>query len=174
MNITGKLTGDDKVIFKLQSLPNRLQEELTKAMKRITSQLVNYIQKEKLSGQVLHRRTGTLSRSISNQVTADETGVFGIVHSRAGGVPVVYAAIQEYGGTIHREAREQTIYNRISAAGDFKQGFVRKSRSNFARDVHVGAHDIVIPARSYLRSSLAENQTMIQDEINAATKKATQ
>lgn len=173
MNISGQVIGDDRLVFKLQSLPNRLRKELATSMKRVALQLVGYVQKNKLSGQVLNVKTGTLRRSIRGVVTENEHSITALVDSRAGGgAPVVYAAIHEYGGIIRMKARSQTIYHRLSG-GEVKPRFVKKSKSNFARNVDVAAHSITMPMRSYLRTSLAENQGMIEQEVNAAVKKTT-
>lgn len=63
------------------------------------------------------------------------------------GTNVVYAAIHQLGGTIHRKARTQTIYRRQKSNSN---RFVKKSKSDFATEHAVGAHDIIIPARPFL------------------------
>jgi len=67
------------------------------------------------------------------------------------GTNVLYAAIHQFGGTIQRAARKQTIYQRQDKrTGELLPRFVKRRRSNFARDVNVAAHSITIPARPYL------------------------
>lgn len=67
------------------------------------------------------------------------------------GSNVAYAAAQHEGATIEVAEREQTIYQHYDAKRDFFDPKFRKpSRSNFARDVHVKAHTITIPARPYI------------------------
>lgn len=67
-------------------------------------------------------------------------------------------AIHEFGAVIEREARTQTIYHKINSRGNFAKGgkFVKAKRSNFARNVSVGAHSVVIPERSFMRSTFDE------------------
>lgn len=66
------------------------------------------------------------------------------------GSPMAYAAIHFFGGTIKKTERQQTIYQHYDAKTDtLDQKFRKKHRSNFARDVTVGAHEITIPARPY-------------------------
>lgn len=69
------------------------------------------------------------------------------------GTNVVYGRIHQLGGTIKREARTQNIFRRVNKArtGFLSAGrFVKRSKSNFAQSVNVGAHNIALPARPYL------------------------
>lgn len=65
------------------------------------------------------------------------------------GTNVIYAAIHHFGGVIKRKARTQTIYRKVTA-GEISDRFVKRSKSNFATDHAVGAHDIEMPARPIL------------------------
>ncbi len=82
----------------------------------------------------------------------------GDVHKESGMDVARLAAIHEFGATINFKARTQTVYHKISASGDFSNGgrFVKARKSNFARDVSVGAHYIVIPARPFVRRTFDE------------------
>jgi phage gpG-like protein len=66
------------------------------------------------------------------------------------GSALVYAAIQQAGGTIHREAHEQSVFRKVSKRGELGNRFVKKSQSNFETRHHVEAYDIHLPARPYL------------------------
>ncbi|MGB0695370.1 MAG: phage virion morphogenesis protein [Rhodospirillaceae bacterium] len=67
------------------------------------------------------------------------------------GTNLVYAAIHQFGGTIKREARTQTIYRRLNArTGLLGTRFVKRGKSNFASDHAVGAYEIEMSARPYL------------------------
>lgn len=69
----------------------------------------------------------------------------------AAGTNLPQAALLHFGGEIEREARRQTIYQHYDERTDtFDPRFRTKRRSNFARDVDVGAHTITVPARPYL------------------------
>ena len=68
-------------------------------------------------------------------------------------------AIHEFGCTIEQGERTQTIYHKLNKSGTrfLRKGrFVKAIKSNFARDVSVGAHTINIPERSFLRSTFDE------------------
>ncbi len=95
----------------------------------------------------------------------------GDVHKESGMDVARLGAIHEFGATINVEARTQTIYHKISKGGAFAKGgrFVKAKRSNFARDVSIGAHSIVIPARPFVRRTFDEKHgdwhAKAQDQI---------
>ncbi len=67
------------------------------------------------------------------------------------GTNLDYAAIHNLGGEIKKAERQSTIYQRYNEKTDIlNQRFVKKGKSNFARDVTIGAHTIKIPAREFL------------------------
>lgn len=93
--------------------------------------------------------------------------LLGSVSYRAGlagltvGSPMPYAAIHQLGGTIKMPARTQTIYQHYDAKADeFDSVFRKKSRSNFARDVQVPAHDIVMPARPWIGITAGDEEVI--------------
>lgn len=86
--------------------------------------------------------TARLRQSIVSEATANSAAV---------GTNLVYAAIHQLGGTIKRDARQQTIYHSYDKrSGELSRRFVKKGKSNFARDVQVKAYEIKIPARPFL------------------------
>ena len=125
---------------------------VAQATQESTRRLLATVQ-NKLSGEVLNARSGALRRSIV------ETGLFvaagDITDSVASDGSVAYARIQEYGGRVSIPE----IVPRSARALAFEYG----GRLVFAR--HVAGHDVGIPERSYLRSSLAELRGSIADNI---------
>jgi phage virion morphogenesis protein len=88
------------------------------------------------------RDTGRLSNSITYRAERASVQV---------GTNVIYAAIHQFGGSIDVAARNATVYFRQNKrTGEEGNRFVRKSKSNFAQDVTIGAHKITIPARPFL------------------------
>lgn len=73
----------------------RIIDALTQRMRSLHIELQRQIVETKLSGQVLHERTGTLRRSIMQETAADGDVITSSVFTNT-----VYAAIHEYGGTI--------------------------------------------------------------------------
>ena len=74
-------------------------------------------------------------------------------------LPMV-AAIQEFGGTIHRAAGTTTIYRKMSKDGThlLRGGrFVKRRTSNYATTHAHGAYTITIPPRPYFRNMIRKN-----------------
>jgi phage virion morphogenesis protein len=89
-------------------------------------------------------KTGNLRNRFTHNVLPGNAGV-------EWGTNVVYAAIHQFGGTIQRGARQQTIHRRIDKrTGELSSKFVKKSKSNFASVHAVAAHAITMPARPFL------------------------
>jgi phage gpG-like protein len=128
------------VLAWVANLPGALQTALLGASQDLAGALQQDVQ-DKLSGEVLEVRTGTLRDSISNSVDASDSGTVGTVFVD-GDAP--YAAIQEYGGTTKAHIIEAVNAKALSFSMNGKQSF-------FTRVNHPGSN---IPERSYLRSSL--------------------
>ncbi|WP_435657935.1 phage virion morphogenesis protein [Brucella pituitosa] len=98
-------------------------------------------EKKRLTPITILRARGRLRGSFNLQATVEGATL---------GSPVEYAAIHFLGGKIEKKARQHTIYQHYDEKTDtLDQKFRKKNRSNFARDVTVGAHTITIPARPY-------------------------
>jgi phage gpG-like protein len=107
--------------------------------------MVAAIKLEKLSGQVLKRRTGTLSNSIISKVE-EEGGELVAKVGSFGGVP--YARIHEYGGTYLRH----------------------RTNARAGSNASVGTY-VTMPERSYLRSTLAEQKEAIAKRLGRVLEK---
>lgn len=84
---------------------------------------------------------------VSNRLYSSITGESSATEATAG-TNVLYAAIQQFGGTIKRPEREQTIHlGRSKGRTRFVKASAKRAQ---ARTVKVGAHAIKIPARPYL------------------------
>lgn len=158
--IEGYLTGDAEVVRKLDELGPNLRDELKQGIGRAVLKLQRRVRSEKLSGQVLKVRTGTLRRSIDQAVTESGNQVVGLVSTNVG-----YGRIHEYG---------------FSGSVSVKQSLrlVKKAfgRPIPAREVMVRAHQrkVKLPERSFLRSALRDMDQAgeIRGEIEAAIQKA--
>jgi len=155
MIISISIVGDKEVIAKLGKMPATVHAALLQKVTTLALKLEAYIKKNKLSGQVLNRKTGRLARSITHAVDAQPHAVWGRVFS-TGDVP--YAGIHEYGG--------QTGAHIILPKKASVLAFVKDGQKVFARKVnHPGS---TMPERSYMRSSLREMSV----EISTAMKEA--
>jgi HK97 gp10 family phage protein len=123
------------------------------SMGRLVLKLSNNIKAEKLSGQVLKNRTGTLRRSISSSVSTSGTATIGKV-----GTNVEYAAIHEFGG----RTREHDILPKRGRA----LAFPWKGKQMILAKVHHPGSQM--PERSFMRTALEEMRPEILEEFNNA------
>ena len=133
-------------------------QSIARAVTTLGTQLQNNIQQNKLSGQVLHARSGALRQSIAVHVDQNDTGVRATVSS-----DLSYAAAQEYGfaGTVNVRASLRQI----------KQAFGRPIASE---TISVSAHSrrMNLPERSFLRSALDDLTPDISAGIENALREA--
>jgi len=153
-----KIEVDDSVIrARLDSMPARVHDALLKKVSELAEKLRTHVVSDKLSGQVLNRRTGALARSIAENVEDAGTSITGKVFSSG---DVKYAAIHEYGGV--------TAAHVIEAKNASVLAFMANGKQVFAKRVnHPGSR---IPERSYMRSSLGDMTQEIIDGMTQAVK----
>jgi len=158
--ISASVRGDELVVRRFKAFPEKLHKELVVAVTRLGFRLEAKVKSEKLTNQVLNVRTGTLRRSIHSNVTQTPTRITGGVSTN-----VIYGAAHEYGVdknvTVHAHLR------------NIKEAF---GKSIAPKTVNVKSHSrhMVLPERSYMRSSLKEmNEAGVIDrEIEAAVTRA--
>ncbi len=145
--ITVELVGQRELSLRLTSMPAAVRSALIRKTTALSLQLEALV-KSKLSGIVLNVVTGALRRSISHKVESGATSVKATVFSSG---DVKYAGIHEFGGTIHVPeivpVKAQALH------------FIYEGKEIFAKRVR--AHDVVMPERSFLRSSLEDMRTEI-------------
>ena len=152
MGIKVNIFGKDELVSKYRRIAAQMPTIVTNAMQTQMTQLADYVRADKLSGQVLNRRSGTLSRSIFG--TASDAGgnvIVGKVGSR--GVP--YADIWENTGI-----QAHTIEALNAKALRFEIG----GKVIFAKKVNIPQQ---MP-RPFLRPSLRENQDKILQALRSA------
>lgn len=123
--------------------------------------------------QILQDR-GILAASISSDYGAD----FALIG--AGGAAREYAAIHQFGGTVHHAAHSRQVRLRTDAGGELlRQGTDarKKHLAVFAKDKHkrvkaawatVDAYDVTIPARPYLPFTGTSASATLQPEAQVA------
>ncbi|HLW71575.1 MAG TPA: hypothetical protein VKS22_13245 [Candidatus Binataceae bacterium] len=155
------LTGDAEVRARFTRLGPEIHSRLLREMARQTIALQNYVRNDKLSGQVLKTRTGTLRRSINQRVEDRGSEIVGIVGADLDAAR--YAAAHEYG--FQGLVAVRTSVRRI------EQAFGHRIAP---REVNVSAHSMRmhLPERSYLRSSLHEMEGAITDGLRGAVGEA--
>lgn len=141
--ITIALSGADKADARWADFLARLQQGLAQAMSDVADNLLARVA-EKLGGGVMQRRSGRLAAAVEAEVAIAPNAVSVSVGFDRQQAP--YGAIQEYGGT----TRAHIIAVKSARALAFTVG----DRLAFAKTVHHPGS--VIPARSFLRASLAD------------------
>jgi len=156
--INGYIVGDERVVARLRELPARTQATLTAAVTRLAVGLQAKIKTDKLSGQVLKRRTGTLSRSINYRLNQGVTEITASV-----GTNVEYAARHEYGFTGTESVKEHLR--------QIKQAFGRPI-SPVSVTVRAFTREVSYPAHSFLRTALQDMAPEIRAGLSSALQQA--
>lgn len=144
------LHGEDKAIAAIEGKREELAVALSRTIVRQSIELQAHIKRDKLSGQVLRRRTGRLSRSIQYHAPVQREGVV-IADVSAGGTNVRYARIHEFGGDIY-PVRAKMLRFKIDG------------RWVFSRHVRM-------PERSYMRTALAERRPEIVTAVRETARR---
>jgi phage gpG-like protein len=156
-NIT--LVGDRELAEAFRRLPAVVIDFIAKAMKRQTLALQRHIVEDYLSGQVLHVRSGALRRSIFETVDTSGPVVTGQVFSSG---DVKYAAIHEFGGTIHHPGGTAYFIDKDGGLAVF----VSNQNPLAATLPRTAPHEIPIPARPYMRPALEDRRQAIIDDLS--------
>ena len=111
--ITGYLIGDQQLIERLRALPSAVNSGLLCAITRLGIELQREVRQDKLGGQVLRSRTGSLRSSIDLSVDNGGGTITATVFSDSR-----YAGAQEYGftGTVSVSWPVASISPRSSSA----------------------------------------------------------
>lgn len=151
-------THDDGSEF-FRSVMAKMGEPLAEEMNRQTLYFIGKIQREQMSGRNgnihLNVQTGNLRRSWFPKTTIESGGII----TRAT-TNVKYAAIHQYGGVIHRQAR-QSVLSFHGKRGRFvspsKKSFSAKPSGQRQQKVHIGSHDIHMPKRLFILEDFAKD-----------------
>lgn len=143
MNITVDIRAE-QFLASLAQRSRELDAAMVRVITRLSIEVQSAVKTEKLSGQALSVRTGTLRRSINRVVVQQGNSVYAQV-----GTNVVYAAAHEYGFQGVVNVRE---YAR---------------RSDGAK-VRAHTRQMNTPERSFLRSTLRERASQIRAEVKDA------
>ena len=149
------LVGDRETVARFEGMPARLHGRLSNTILKWALKLEGHVKVQKLSGQVLKVRTGTLRRSVTHRVDTLPDVILGIV-----GTNVTYAARHEYGfhGSEMVRAHLRTV----------KQAFGKELKGG-ARQISIRAHArrVDYPAHSFLRSALRDLNDAIVNDMRA-------
>jgi phage gpG-like protein len=155
--ITVEMVGTEQAVSRLEQVTPAVVANVQRSIAKLGVMLQRHVVEDKLSGQVLQMRTGTLRRSIIEQFNPTADGASAVVRATK-----IYGRIHEYGGVTPPHVIEPKTPGGVLA---FQMG----GKTIFARRVnHPGSK---IPERSFLRSALRDmvENGQIRDEIQAAT-----
>lgn len=156
---------------KLAGYPKKLAESVLRAITRLSIEAQASVKESKLSGQVLHVRTGTLRRSINREVKAQGSKISAVV-----GTNVEYAGAHEFGftGAVTVKAHVRRSKKQLKAAlRTRKDGTTYYTRTGMrSGEVQVSSHtrNMRVPERSFLRSTLKEFEGKIQSGVADAAR----
>jgi hypothetical protein len=152
--ISACVVGDEQALERLRVLPEAVNSRLLGAITRLGIELQQDVQQDKLSGQVLRSRTGSLRSSIDFRIDQSGSAFTATVFTDNR-----YAAAQEYGfvGTVSVRASLRRI----------REAFGRPISE---KTISVGAYDrrMNLPERSILRFALEDMTPAIHDRVEAA------
>jgi len=113
----------------------------------------SHVRKNKLSGQVLKRRTGQLSAGIGYRVAQEGQEVVGEIY--AGAETKDYAGVHEFGGTFTIPEHERLIRK------------VWGRRLKTPKTVKVRTHQATFDENSFLRSTLEDFRRAYREDVVA-------
>jgi len=160
MKIIVTVEGGEIVARWLGKLPEKITPALVVALNEYVMKLATHIRFQKLSGQVLHKRSGTLRDRGILPIFARQSG--GLIWAGIG-TNVEYARIHEFGGV----TRPHLILPRWKKA----LHFTKDGKDIFAMKVHHPGSRI--PARPYIRPSFEETESQLVAALEKAIDKAT-
>lgn len=153
--LTVNIPTDQGIFLRLPLMAGNIRKRVSMAVYRLAIELQRYIVVNKLSGQVLNKRTGRLARSIQQRVVDTPTDIRAYVFSAG---DVKYAAIHEYGGVIPA--------HKVQAKNAQALSFMWHGKRVTVKSVQIP--NVHMPERSFMRSSLRENALKIQEKIREA------
>lgn len=138
--------GREQVGTAISQMIDRARESIRREMLGVTTDLAGYVKREKLSGQVLNRISGDLSRSVSPNTVVNGDIILGTV-----GTNLFYGKVHEYGFSGNVAISAHT----------------RKSKYGM-QNVRAHTRNMRFPERSFLRTSLQEQLPDIRQRLSNA------
>ena len=137
----------DSLIAKMDGNPAALRRALLPVINKLSIEVQTSVKQDKLTGQVLHVRTGTLRRSINREVKEQNDGVFATI-----GTNVKYGIMWENG------------FDKKIGAG--ARGGPRTLKG-IARERYIMKHPpgTKFQIREYLKPTLKEFAPRIKEEL---------
>ena len=156
--ITAYLVGDVQLLERLRALPDTVNSGIVRGITQLGIELQRDVQQNRLSGQVLRSRTGSLKSSIDLRIDQSGDAISASVFTDSR-----YAGVQEYGfaGTVSVRASLRRI----------REAYGRPIAE---KTISVRAYDrrMDLPERSFLRSALEDMTPTIREGVEAVLAEA--
>ena len=164
--ISGYLIGDRQLVARLGRLPDAIKQEVSQTIDALGLRLINNVVTQKLSGQVLKRKTGRLASSIFRGApdTRSRFELTGTTATSYVGTNVTYGRTWEYGADV----KAYTVRPVKAKALHFFIG----GQEVFAKYANIPAHHL--KAKPFLAPALEEMKPLIMTELTAALNRAAQ
>ncbi len=158
ISIGWEVYGVDSLIQRLTTLGTIVELAMQLKAQDWMERLVDIIANQKLDGQVLNRKTGRLAASVHGEVEAADGNVS--INIEAGeGLP--YARIHEFGGIINHPGG--TAY--VGVGGGVARWISNLVAAKMGELPRTVPHKIPMPQRSYMYSTLEENEQKVLDDF---------
>jgi hypothetical protein len=156
--ISAYLVGDEQLLERLRGISDAVNSGLARCITQLGIDLQRNVQQDKLSGQVLKSRTGTLKSSIDRRVDQNARGATTDIFTA-----LRYGAAQEYGFT-----------GTVSVGASLRRIREAFGRPIAEKTISVRAYDrrMALPERSFLRSALDDMTPAIREAVDAALAEA--
>jgi hypothetical protein len=156
--ISAYLVGDEQLFERLRGISDAVNSGLARCITQLGIDLQRNVQQDKLSGQVLKSRTGTLKSSIDRRVDQNARGATTDIFTA-----LRYGAAQEYGFT-----------GTVSVGASLRRIREAFGRPIAEKTISVRAYDrrMALPERSFLCSALDDMTPAIRDAVDAALAEA--
>ena len=138
-----------------EKLNEQLRAVLHKDLEALMIKMQSHVKSDKLSGQVLHRRTGTLSRSVHYEI---ENTAQALVGRLTTGREAPYGRVHEFGLTVTVPAHSRTITFAFGRKIDPVTFQVKQYQADY-------------PERSFMRTTLDEFRQPFKQMVIAALTK---
>lgn len=154
----------ETLLARLAGMEDKLRDGTRAAVTRLSIIVQTGVKEGRLTGQVLHVRTGTLRRSINRRVETTDSGTTAVV-----GTNVRYAAVHEYGFDGDVTVKAHTRRSALQMSAKRTQ---RAKKSEGETHVRSFTRHMRMPERSFLRSEVRSRADEIRQTIREAALQA--
>jgi phage gpG-like protein len=142
-----------RIVANLQTLPPKVVQSIARAMDLSNQLAIAKIQTDHLTGRgpypVDQHKLGVVTSRLRGSVRASAATIHGETVETAIGSNVVYAAIHEFGGRVHHEARTVKVRLRTDAKGNLLRQLSNSHLAIFASRTHKRAKEVTSKAEAY-------------------------